>query len=270
MYPVKVAGIQEWLTPRSVTEVQSFVGFVNFYWCFVQDFSHITNPFISSQRRGKCGYGLRTSKTSSRSLNASSYFITSSPILIQLDQDTHFWLEMDASRYATGAVLSQLCNNDKWHPTGFTSKSLTKAKRNYVIHNKELLSVIQGLEEWRHVLEGAKHTIEILNDHRNLTYFWTSQNLNCQQAHWSIYLWQFDFSLTHRPGGHSAKLDTLSHRIDHIEEEDNQNQVMILDALFHLTTGPNESIAANGIISSHVTIKGEEVNFLGHICGCTN
>jgi len=45
--------------------------------------------------------------------------------------------------------LSQLCKDDKWHPVGFTSKSLSDAKRNYEIHNKELLSVIWGLEEWK-------------------------------------------------------------------------------------------------------------------------
>jgi len=99
-----------------------------------------------------------------------------------------------------GAVLSQLCEDDKWHPVGFTSKSLSSAKRNYEIHDKELLSIIQGLEEWRHILEGTKHTIEILNDHRNLTYFWGSQNLNHWQACWSLFLSRFDFSLIHRPG----------------------------------------------------------------------
>ena len=53
-----------------------------------------------------------------------------------------------------GAILSQLCNDEKWHPV------LSPAERNYAIYNKELLSVIHGLEEWRHILEGTKHTIE--------------------------------------------------------------------------------------------------------------
>jgi len=77
------------------------------------------------------------------------------------------------SGYTPGAVLSQLCDDGKWHPVGFTSKGLNAAERNYEVHNKEILSVIQGLKEWRHVLEGTKHMIEILNDHRNLTYFRT-------------------------------------------------------------------------------------------------
>ena len=66
----------------------------------------------------------------------------STPILVQPDQDVHFQLETDASGYVTGVVLSQLCDNGKWHPVGFTSKGLDAAKRNYEIHDKELLSVI--------------------------------------------------------------------------------------------------------------------------------
>jgi len=43
---------------------------------------------------------------------------------------------MDASRYAMGEALSQLCKEDKWHPVGFTSKSLSHAERNCEIHDK--------------------------------------------------------------------------------------------------------------------------------------
>src|SRR5882724_1615026 len=40
MDPVKVAGVCNWPTPRNVTKVQLFIRFVNFYWRFIQDFSH--------------------------------------------------------------------------------------------------------------------------------------------------------------------------------------------------------------------------------------
>jgi len=68
----------------------------------------------------------------------------STPILVQPNQEAPFRLETDASGYATGAVLSQLSEVSKWHPVGFTSKGLNSAERNYVIHDKELLSVIHG------------------------------------------------------------------------------------------------------------------------------
>jgi len=53
MDPVKVAGVQDWLTPRNVTEVQSFIGFVNFYWHFVQDFSHIAKHLHQLTKKGE-------------------------------------------------------------------------------------------------------------------------------------------------------------------------------------------------------------------------
>ena len=69
------------------------------------------------------------------------------PILVQPNQEASFRLETDASGYATGAVLSQLSEDGKWHPVGFMSKGLDLAERNYVIHDKELLSVICSLKE---------------------------------------------------------------------------------------------------------------------------
>jgi len=64
------------------------------------------------------------------------------PILVQPNQDMPFRLETDTSGYTTRVVLSQLCNNGKWHLVGFTSKGIDAAKRNYEVHNKELLLVI--------------------------------------------------------------------------------------------------------------------------------
>ena len=44
MDPVKVTGVRDWLTLKNVTEVQSFMGFVNFYCRFILEFSHVASP----------------------------------------------------------------------------------------------------------------------------------------------------------------------------------------------------------------------------------
>jgi hypothetical protein len=37
---VKIAGVADWLTPSNKKEVQSFVGFIIFYRCFIPGLSH--------------------------------------------------------------------------------------------------------------------------------------------------------------------------------------------------------------------------------------
>src|SRR3979490_3006804 len=227
MDPVKVAGVCDWPIPRNVTEVRSFLGFINFYRRFVDGFSHIAKP-LNNLTKANTQWSWTPDGLEQAAFDELKHLITSTPILVLPDQTKHFCLETDASAYATGAVLSQLCDNGKWRPISFVSKSLSDTEHNYAIHDKELLSVIRGLEEWHHILEGTKYKIEILNDHQNLTYFCSAQNLNRRQARWSLYLSPFDFELIHHPGRHSAKPDALSRWVDHKRgEEDNQNQMLL-------------------------------------------
>jgi hypothetical protein len=44
MDPVKVAGVREWAIPRTVKDVQSFLGFLNFYRRFIKGFGDHTKP----------------------------------------------------------------------------------------------------------------------------------------------------------------------------------------------------------------------------------
>jgi len=77
------------------------------------------------------------------------------------DIDREMRVEVDASDYATGGVLSTKCEDGKWRPVAFISKLLNTTEQNYKIHNKEILAVIRCLEIWRHYLEGAKLKFEI-------------------------------------------------------------------------------------------------------------
>ena len=149
-------------------EVQSFMGFVNFYHRFIPNFSHVAGPLHHLTKKEEPWQWTEPEEAAFQELKS---LITLALTLILPNQDACFQLETDASSYAMGVILSQLCDDEKWHLVGFTSKSLSPAEHNYAIYDKELLSVIHRLEEWRHILEGTEHTIEILNDHRNLTYF---------------------------------------------------------------------------------------------------
>ena len=51
MDPVKVEGVSKWPSPSNVKEVQSFVGFANFYRRFIKDFADIARPLHDLTRK---------------------------------------------------------------------------------------------------------------------------------------------------------------------------------------------------------------------------
>ena len=154
---------------------------------------------------------------------------TTEPVLAILDIDKEMRVEMDASDYATGGVLSTKYEDGKWRPVVFISKLLNTTEQNYKIHNKEMLTVIRCLEAWRHYLEGVKLRFEIWTDYKNLQYFMMSQKLNHRQARWALYLSRFNFTLKNVLGKSIGKADGLSRKPDWQEgvEKDNENQKLV-------------------------------------------
>jgi hypothetical protein len=168
MDPVKVAGVAEWPQPTNKREVQSFLGFANFYRRFIKDFSHHARPLFDLTWNDQKWKWDIPEATAFQKLKKA---ITSAPVLTTPADNRPFRIEADSSDFATGAVLSQLSSEDeKWHPVAYLSKSLSETERNYEIHDKEMLAIMRALEEWRHFLEGAPDKFEIWTDHKNLEY----------------------------------------------------------------------------------------------------
>jgi len=138
-------------------------------------------------------------------------------------------VEADASNFATGGVLSIKCKDNKWRLVAYISKSLNETKRNYEIHDKEMLAVIRCLEAWRHFLEGSQSKFEVWTDYKNLEYFMSNQKLNHRQARWALYLSRFDFMLKHITGSKIGKANGLSRRPDWEVgiEKDNEEQMLV-------------------------------------------
>ena len=86
---------------------------------------------------------------------------TKEPVLAALDLDKKMRMEVDVLDYTTEGVLSMECKDRKWQPVAFLSKSLNETERNYKIHDKEMLAVIRGLENWRHLLKDAKYKFKV-------------------------------------------------------------------------------------------------------------
>jgi len=75
-------------------------------------------------------------------------------VLAAPDLNKKMRMEVDASDYAIGSVLSMECEDERWRLVVYLSKLLNETEKNYEIHDKEMLVIIRGLENWRHLLKG--------------------------------------------------------------------------------------------------------------------
>ena len=86
---------------------------------------------------------------------------TKEPVLAALDLDKKMRIEVNMSDYAMAGVLSIECEDGKWRPVVYLSKSLNETEKNYKIYNKEILVVIRELENWKHLLENTKFKFKV-------------------------------------------------------------------------------------------------------------
>ena len=176
----KVAAIKDWPTPTSKKQLRGFLGFLNFYRRFVQNFAQIARPLnaLTSVKKEfewtpECQEAFQKLKDT----------ITSAPSLAMPTDADPYRVETDGSGIGIGAILSQK-HDGIWHPVAFISRSLNDAERNYHAADLEMLAIIFALTEWRHYLLDATHPVEILTDHKNLEFFRKPQDLSRRQARW--------------------------------------------------------------------------------------
>jgi len=209
MDPKKVETIKNWETPSNVKDVQSFLGFANFYRRFIPRFSAVASPLTALTKKDK---PFRWTPEATSAFERLKAEFIKQPILAHFDPDLQIVLETDASDYVAAGVLSQWGKDGLLHPVAFYSSKHTPAECNYEIYDKELGAIVKAFELWRAELQGSKFPIEILTDHKNLEYFMTTKNLSRRQTRWSEYLSRFDFLIKYRAGKQGQKPDSLTRR----------------------------------------------------------
>jgi transposase InsO family protein len=122
-----------------------------------------------------------------------------------------FVIHTDASHYQLGAVISQ---NGK--PIAFYSRKLNDAQTRYTTTERELLSIVETLKEYRNILLG--HEIEVHTDHKNLVY----KHFNTERVmRWRLLLEEFGPKLLYIKGEQNIVADALS-RLELTEEDFSQ------------------------------------------------
>ena len=122
-----------------------------------------------------------------------------------------FVVHTDASQEGLGAVLYHR-QDGKMRVTGYGSRSLTKAERNYHLHSGKLefLALKWAVcQYFRDYLYYAPHFV-IYTDNKPLTYVLTTAKLNAAGHHWVSELADFSFTIKYRPGHSNKDADALS------------------------------------------------------------
>ena len=200
----RVAAIRDWPIPKSVREVQVFLGFANFYRRFIFAYSRVTKGMTDLLKgRGKNGSQFQWTDEAEDSFQGLKTAFTTAPILRHFDPERQILVETDASGFAVAGILSQSFGEGadaRWYPVAFYSKKLTDVESRYEVHDSELLAIVMAFRTWRHYLAYTRRTIVVKSDHNNLKYFMTKRKLNNRQARWAEELAAFDFCLEYRAG----------------------------------------------------------------------
>ncbi|MBW0541721.1 hypothetical protein O181_081436 [Austropuccinia psidii MF-1] len=167
MYQEKVQQILNWPPPRSLKVLQYFLGFANFYHSFIKNYSKKISSLTSFLKKDSC---FPLSEKALRQFHKLKEAFTTAPILSHFNPSQPIIVEIDASDYALGAVLSQVSDSGK-HPIAFYNFKLLPAELNYEIHEKELLGIVWTLQCWRAFLLSLSSSFEVLTNNSSLQYF---------------------------------------------------------------------------------------------------
>jgi predicted aspartyl protease len=200
----KVHAISNISTPTSKRELRHFIGMVNYYRDMWVRRSHVLAPLAAlTSKTAKWRWG----EAEQEAFDTMKKIISKEVLLAYPDFSKPFVIHTDASHTQLGAVISQ---DEK--PIAFYSRKLKPEQTRYTTTERELLSIVETLKEFRNILLG--HRIIVHTDHKNLT----CKNFNTERVmRWRLLLEEYGPELHYIKGEHNIVADALS-RMDMVKE----------------------------------------------------
>ncbi|GBG88920.1 hypothetical protein CBR_g48532 [Chara braunii] len=205
----KIAAIRDWPTPRTLTELRSFLGLANYYRKFVRNFSTIAAPLRRLLRKETIW---KWDKDCTSAMKKLKQALIEYPVLKVADPSLPFVVTTDASRYGIGAVLKQ-DDGHGYRPVEFMSARMPSEKVVTSTYERELYALRQALEHWKHYLLG-RH-FKIYSDHETLRWLKTQAKMTPKLTRWAAEIDQYSFELKPVKGKYNVVADALSRRADY-------------------------------------------------------
>lgn len=203
----KVAAINDLPVPSNRRQLLRFIGMAGYYRHFCQNFSDVIAPLsdlVSPKRT------FVWSERCQEAFNKVKWILTSKPVLKSPDFSKPFLLQVDASDYATGAVLLQESSYKILHPVCYLSSKFKAHQCNYSTIEKEALALLIALEKFEVYLGHSNSKIIVYSDHNPLTFVNRMKNKNQRLTRWCLALQPYDLEIRHIKGCHNVIADALS------------------------------------------------------------
>ncbi|KAJ9512490.1 hypothetical protein QJQ45_018788 [Haematococcus lacustris] len=201
----KVAAIRALPSPTTLHELRQIMGFLNYYRCFVPNYSAIAAPIIRLTGKGVPWQWEEQQQQAFATLKAA--LCTPGLVLRRVDPSRPYLLHTDWSALGCGAVLGQVDSAGQEY-MACISRSNNKHERQYNSYQGEMLSAVWAFKTLRAYLHGAEFTL--ITDHQPLTWLMTNRNLTGHHARWALSLQDYNFTIQHRPGIKHQNADVLS------------------------------------------------------------
>ncbi|CAA0811865.1 Uncharacterized mitochondrial protein AtMg00860, partial [Striga hermonthica] len=249
----KVAAVQNWSTPKSPSEVRSFLDLAGYYRRFIEGFSKIALPLCQLTRKSVEFEWTDHCESIFQELKRR---LTFAPVLTILDPSRSFTIFSDASRQGLGCVLMQ-----EGQVVSYASRQLKPHDHNYPTQNLELAAVVHALKIWRHYLYGGR--CEIFTDHKSLQYIFTQQELNMRQHRWLELVKDYDCTIQYHPRKANIVADSLSRKVkgdlmyvvtqqSQLIQEFAQMQIQVVDALPIVISGSVSSMQVQPMLRERI------------------
>ena len=211
--PGKVSDILNIPRPETVHALQSFLGFINYYKKFIDNYSELASPLyellkgIPVKKKNSAPLGIWTDDQVA-AFNKLKEKISYEVTLTYPDFQKPFVLNTDASQIAIGGVLQQRDEDGELRPITFFSRTLNRAEQNYSTIEREALGIIWGLQANRSLILGFP--VEIMTDHRPLVWILEKSHPNSRIARRQILVSEYNIVTKHIPGKKNTVADFLS------------------------------------------------------------
>ena len=216
----KVNVIMNWLPPKNIKQLRSFLGAIGYYRKFIYNFAQIAKPLYELTKKN---VPFVWTDTTNKAFVELKNKIISAPILSPPVFEKPFIIRTDASKYGIGGVLIQLDENNDEKPIYFESRTLVNAELNYSITDLEGLAAYYCVMKFRPFLTGNNFETILYTDHKPLVYIFNSKEpTSSRHIKWITEFSILKVKVLYEEGRRNVIADALS-RLNSGEDIQNKN-----------------------------------------------